>query len=447
MLAATPSSMLSSSRGLKDRMNIWQIHSDTSPMSLYDAGVGTGTSNLDGLSLFTRNSYELSSATKSYLDNLIQRILNVPGDSIIGLSVTGSCSPDGPSSFNDRLALSRANAVASYLNRKLRLDDQSIHCYSAGENWKLFRSLVIANPEIPGRDALLIIIDSEDPSDIKEQKIKSLDNGRVLKFLLKDIYPALRIAEIRIDFTERSVTDTISIPSIAEYKETHQPSQPNSEANNSDPETEIFSSHSKTEDPPATTTEATSASSKEEPLHAYIKTNIPAWGMLWINGAGEFDIAPHWSANVSLYYSGFNYFTHTRKFRTFTVMPEVRYWFRRDNQGFFVAPHFGLGWYNCAFGGEYRYQDHNRRTPAIGGGVNAGFRFNISRNGRWRLETSVGFGAYRLDYDIFVNDYNGLLVDRRQRTFYGIDNAAISICYMFDLRNRRVKKPSSESDF
>lgn len=57
----------------------------------------------------------------------------------------------------------------------------------------------------------------------------------------------------------------------------------------------------------------------------YIKTNLPAWIMLWSNAAIEADIAPHWTGGFSLYYSGLNYFTGHIKFRTFTVMPEIRY--------------------------------------------------------------------------------------------------------------------------
>lgn len=93
-----------------------------------------------------------------------------------------------------------------------------------------------------------------------------------------------------------------------------------------------------------------------------------------------------------------------------------------------------------AFEGAYRYQDHDGRTPAIGGGVNAGFRCNISRNKRWRLECSIGFGIYALDYDMFVNKANGLLAGRKKRTFYGIDNAALSVCYMFDVKKKGGRK-------
>ena len=79
--------------------------------------------------------------------------------------------------------------------------------------------------------------------------------------------------------------------------------------------------------------------------------------MLLANIAVEFDCAPHWSVQLPIYYSGFNYFTSRRKFRTFAIIPEARYWFRSDNQGWFAGAHLGMAYYNIALGGTTRYQD------------------------------------------------------------------------------------------
>lgn len=169
----------------------------------------------------------------------------------------------------------------------------------------------------------------------------------------------------------------------------------------------------------------------------YIKTNIPAWAMLWMNVQFEIDFEHHFSAQVPVYYSGFNYFTTNVKFRTLTFMPEVRYWVKSDNMGFFVNAHFGFGWYNYAKGGEYRYQDHNHVTPAIGGGVGIGYRFRLPRNPHWIFEAGVGGGAYWLDYDIYENRHNGPKIGRCQRMFYGIDQAFFSIGYAFNLKKEK----------
>ena len=69
-----------------------------------------------------------------------------------------------------------------------------------------------------------------------------------------------------------------------------------------------------------------------------------------------------------------------------------------------------------------------------GGGVSGGFRFLLTADGRWSMEASLGAGVYRLDYDVFTNRHNGLIEDRRRRTFVGIDNVALSFCYRFDMK-------------
>lgn len=170
----------------------------------------------------------------------------------------------------------------------------------------------------------------------------------------------------------------------------------------------------------------------------YIKTNLPAWLCLWTNIGAEADIDSHWSVDLSIYYSGFNYFKRTLKFRTFALMPELRFWPARDNDGFFIGAHFGMAYYNVALDGDYRYQDHDGSTPAVGGGITLGYRLPL-RNPRWKLEFSAGAGIYHLNYDIFDNRTNGLLISRKSRTFYGLDRFTISLCYTFGHRNDEKK--------
>lgn len=101
--------------------------------------------------------------------------------------------------------------------------------------------------------------------------------------------------------------------------------------------------------------------------HIHIKTNVVGWGLLVANLAGEIDLDRHWSFALPLYYSGIDYFSSRTKFRTFTVQPEIRYWFDANHSGWFVGAHLGLSCFNIAWGGEYRYQGYDRNTPALGG--------------------------------------------------------------------------------
>lgn len=173
----------------------------------------------------------------------------------------------------------------------------------------------------------------------------------------------------------------------------------------------------------------------------HVSTNLPAWGALIANATGEYDFKPHWSCALTIYYSAFNYFTSTRKFRTFILRPEIRWWARDSHTGFFAEAHLEMAAYNFALKSwEYRIQDVKGRNPALGGGIGAGYRYNFRRGGlpsRWSLECQLGVGVYHLKYNRFENRPGGQLVDTRSRTFFGIDNAAISLVYNFNPRPRR----------
>jgi hypothetical protein len=182
---------------------------------------------------------------------------------------------------------------------------------------------------------------------------------------------------------------------------------------------------------------------KEWTRKLLLKTNAIGLGMAIANVAAEIDIAKHWSFTLPIYYSAWNYFKSTIKFRNLAIQPEVRYWLSEQNDGFFTGIHFEMAYYNFAFDGEYRYQDHDGETPAIGGGVSIGYRLPISENNRWRVEFSVGAGVYPLHYDVFRNTPNtkdGLMTDSYKKTYWGIDQAAVTFSYMFNLNKKGGKR-------
>lgn len=171
----------------------------------------------------------------------------------------------------------------------------------------------------------------------------------------------------------------------------------------------------------------------------YVKTNALGLGLAIANAAVEIDLCKHWSLNLPVYYSAWDYFTETIKFRTLAVQPEIRYWFSEKNpvnDGWYLGAHFGLAYYNIATDGEYRTQDHDGTSPALGGGLAVGYRMPISKNNRWKMEFSIGAGAYKLHHDKFRNYHNGLLVNTEKKTYIGIDQASVSFSYTFDLKRK-----------
>ena len=356
----------------------------------------------------------------------IAKGVDLQNDPIIGVEITGRSSIDGPEEYNLKLASSRAQKIREAIIATYGIDPQKISLRSLGEDWDLFREQVTADLAVPCREKVLEIIGSTAPLSAKEGKIKSLCGGDTWRYLEREILPAQRSVSVAWTVLRPAaeVDEELVVPPVVEPPVVIEP----------EPE-------------PVVECEVVEEIIIEEPADEwirkmYIKTNVPAWAMLWQNIAVEVDLAKHWSFSVPVYWSPYNYGKQTLKFRTLAVVPEFRYWPKADNTGFFVNAHFGMAYYNYAKNEEYRYQDHNGKTPALGGGLGIGYRFYFCRNHHWAMEAAVGAGVYRLDYDIFMNTpstSHGYLVGRRQRTFFGIDQAAFTISYSFGLKKRTSK--------
>lgn len=368
------------------------------------------------------NSYQLNN------DNHLTRLRTVAdslrtGGLLDHIVIEGYSSPDGPYATNSDLALKRAKRIRSYLVDNLDIPLDIISVTSKAEDWDGLRQIIDTDTQLPSREKVAEIIDKVSNLGLRETKLRNLDSGRPWRYMARIIFPELRRTVTRFRYHDGEMAVTVpaekfdNLPEVGEMPYLAE-----------DKTDEVESVEEIT---------AVNECTDNTTNHWYIKTNIPAWAMLWLNAAVEFDIADHWSAQLPIYYSGFNYFKSTRKFRTFTIMPEIRWWPGSENQGFFMGAHFGMGYYNVACDGNYRYQDHDGKTPALGGGLTIGVRIPISTNRRWWLELSAGAGIYHLDYDLFINEHNGLLTGRKQRTFYGLDNAAVSIAYRFDLAGKK----------
>lgn len=334
---------------------------------------------------------------------------------LLKVYITGSASPDGPKAFNEQLAKRRGEVAADYMRTQAHIPDSLILLRSMGENWNQFMGMCrrYLDPQLAAE--VQVICEMTPDREQCKKRLKKVRNGELWSALAEKVLPHLRYAIIMIDALPPM---KLAIPTIA--------AEPRIIGN-----IDIRL--------PEHTPVASLAVEQKEPWqrHLYIKTNVPAWFCSWLNAAIEIDLAPHWTAMIPVYYSGFDYFRVDQKFRTFAVVPEARWFPNRHNRGFFIGAHLGMAYYNVALRGDYRYQDHNGDTPALGGGLAVGFRHNFGKQKRWFMEYSIGAGVYSLDYDKFLNYKNGLLVGRDSRTFFGIDQAAVTIGYTFDLKRKK----------
>ena len=338
-------------------------------------------------------------------------------------------SPEGSYETNQRLAIRRGKALGSWLHA-LGVADSLISYVSEAVAWDylgtLADSVALSSSDLASvrlildRTPHMVAFGNRRTIDSRVGKLRTLAGGRPWRTLYGKAFPKMRSARADIE-------TSVVAPPMTLVDSCH---------NREKPDTAWLPSTIHVPD-----TSDSSATSPDTPTtwqrHLYIKTNIVAWAFLIANIAAEIDIAPHWSVSLAINTSMWNYFKSTRKYRTLAFSPEARYWPRHTNTGFFAAAHLGMAYYNVASGGTYRTQDHNGHRPALGGGMAVGVRIPVGRGSRWLVETMAGVGAYSLYHDKFHNRPNGLLAYSEHKTYIGLDQLTLSLCYTFNLSKKK----------
>lgn len=348
---------------------------------------------------------------------------------IIEVSFCGAASPEGSYQLNRKLAQGRLSALEKFIRSEVDIPDSLITYNDSYIPWDYLKSQIEDSGLIRKDEVIAILeeearlVDYHHPNthiDNRVVKLRALDGGKVWQQMNKLFFEQMRNAcAVFVTYKKELppvqvpviVPDTIKVEPIVEAVEVV-------------PDTTVIIE-----------TVIPEVEGWSRKLH--LKTNALGWALAISNIAAEVDLAKHWSFTLPVYYSAWDYFKSTIKFRTLAVQPEFRYWFNENNQKFFVGAHFGYAQYNIAVDGDYRIQDHNGTSPALGGGISVGYRMPISKNDKWHIEFTLGAGVYGLHYDKFYNVNNGKLVDTYRKTYWGIDNAAVNISYRFDLKKRK----------
>ncbi|MGM9812541.1 MAG: DUF3575 domain-containing protein [Muribaculaceae bacterium] len=380
------------------------------------------------------STYSDNAARMREIVSFLRNVRNDHAISIIEVSFRGAASPEGSDQLNRRLARGRLAALEKFVRNQVDIPDSVITRSDNYIPWNYLKSQIKAS-DLPHKDTVLAILNEEplfvnyhQPNtqiDNRVEKLKALDGGKVWQQINNRYFRRMRNAyAVLVTYKQEPlpaqdsvvVCDTVPVEPVAEVVEV-------------EPDTAVVA------EPVIQEIEEPIVMQAEKwQRRLYVKTNAVEWLLAIGNIAAEIDLAPRFSVSLPISYSGWNYFTSTTKFRTFSLYPELRYWLRDENNGFFAGVHFGLAWYNFAIGGKYRYQDKGGHTPALGGGATVGYRTPISKNRRWHAEFALGFGVYRLCHDKYINRRNGALIATERHTYAGPDQVSLSIAYSFDIR-------------
>ena len=363
----------------------------------------------------------------SVLDRIVQWAEDIQKDTmvnILSVEFCGAVSPEGSVPFNHWLSVARLNTLEKYVRKRVEIPEELIVRSDHYIAWDELKAMVLES-DLPNKDEVMAVLNSENTStgnnlDSRIAALKALDGGKTWRIIFNRYFIHMRNAYMVI-VTEKSEKF---------YAQRRR---------NMIPAMSSLSTVAKSQSEPASLLPmvATAASALIDTRYMYVKTNLVGLGLLMGNLGVEFDLGRYLSLNIPVYYSALDYFTPTVKFRTFATQPELRVWPMTNEDGLFVGAHAGFAYYNFAFGGDWRYQDHDGTSPTLGGGLSLGYRLPISKNKNWSLEFSVGAGVYPLYYDVFHNVKNikeGQLYETLDKTYIGLDNINIGISYRIPMK-------------
>lgn len=365
---------------------------------------------------------------------------------VLKVEAIGTASPEGQLLFNEIISEKRQQSVERHILNNLDIEPQIYFSHFVSQDWDNLIKAIEADPEVTSKEKILDII--RNGGDDRLDRMLEVEYSRPYWYIYHNIFPLLRACRVTV-FVDMSgaldevVIEDTDIPCDEDFIPLQKDTVPLMKVVKVNGLRIAMDADVKEDDAIAAAQEIRRKRHDERwdiDRQLTIKSNVIGWGMSAANIAVEIDVARNWSFCLPFYYSGLDYFKETLKFRIASLQPEVRYYIPKV-KGLYAGVHLGVGWFNYALDGMYRIQDAGGKRPAYGGGIGAGYRMEFKKNPRWRMEFAIGAGVYDAKYDKFYNEENGPYAERGVRkTFVGIDNAAVTFTYSFDLKRKEGGK-------
>lgn len=330
-----------------------------------------------------------------------------PQMKVARITVVGTASPEGPYENNVRLATDRAEAFIRILKGRYSFPDSIYAVSTIPEDWEGMRIMIAENDTIPYAGTVLAFLDESGhlSPDIREDRLKRLDEGRPYASIRENVLPYLRRASVAVDY------DIEWLNRIQAIKPAEIKSLP---LNLAVPTPEI-----RPLDIPATRKQRFIA----------VKTNLLGDAALCANLGVEIGLWRHWSLDVPVWYSPYD-ITNGWRIRLLATQPEVRYWLKDTGEGHYFGVHATVAGFNVSFGGDYRYQDPNH--AAFGTGIGYGYAFHLDKSRRWSMEAQIGAGYIGYEYIKYHNTgRNGAEISHGKGTYWGVTRAGFTVAYKF----------------
>lgn len=134
------------------------------------------------------------------IDHIIGLVQTDKGSTIKGIEITGYASPEGSLAANQRLSEGRAMALRNYLEKQYPDIPESLYSvHFGGENWTDLLVAVKAS-DMQYKEEVIDIIERYSIQEGREKKLMMLKSGNPYRYMLKEMFPALRKVTVAIDY-------------------------------------------------------------------------------------------------------------------------------------------------------------------------------------------------------------------------------------------------------
>ena len=153
-----------------------------------------------------RDNYADNEQSLTCFAHYIDSLLSVPGSLPQSISVRAGASPEGSTSLNEGLSVSRAHSLDSFWNAHLRLIPP-VRYNAVGEDWESLES-AIERLSVPWKEEALTVIretplwvtDGKTVVDSRKNRLRSLQDGVAWSYLEEHVFPLLRSVSVESSF-------------------------------------------------------------------------------------------------------------------------------------------------------------------------------------------------------------------------------------------------------
>lgn len=134
---------------------------------------------------------------------MIDELKSDPSIDVKSLDIIGYASPEGSLANNKRLSEGRAMALRDYLVSRYDFRRNQYQIIFGGENWEGLVKVLEAG-DMDYKNEILSVIDDYPLETERKTKLKQLRGGMPYQFLLRNVYPRLRVAVCKVNFNVKN---------------------------------------------------------------------------------------------------------------------------------------------------------------------------------------------------------------------------------------------------